>query len=350
LQLDDRKEKILELIIDRYIKYGQPVGSKTISELMQNSISPATIRNEMSILYDIGFLEQPHKSAGRIPSQLGYRFYLDKLMQKKTLCGTSLNELDLWMNIKDPDYNNLIENTGKILSQITACMSILSSMVFELLTITKIEILKVSNHTIAIVVLTSSGIVKSKICKLNFDLNNDTINLIKNYVNKYFSGKSIECISKNYITYLVSDLDIYTALIIPILYIIYDICNSLHQFSFFINGQVNLLNYKVLEDNIADIIKILSNKDEVNFIIDEYKSKKNKQHLINTDVILGRELKKPELSNISLIISGYNIGTIGKGNIIIVGPNRLDYSSVIPWVEYFSKSLSLILSELLDIK
>lgn len=347
MQLDNRKMKILELIIDMYIKFGTPISSKTISNLLEDSISSATVRNEMSILYELGFLEQPHTSSGRVPSQLGYRLYIDKIMKKKSLSEQQINEISSLFNVKNPDYSDLIENAGKLLSQITRCMTVLSSMVCEELIITKVEVVEVANRTLAIIILTSSGIIKSKVCKVDFDLNKNTIEFIYRFVNNVFAGKSVEEISRNYINSLVSNLDGYTIFFTPILYNVFEMCEELHISSFYIDGQTNLLLYKELKEMAVDIIRVLNNNSVITNIINE--CVENLVEPKKAKVKFGRELKNEELAKTGVIICKYDIGNIGIGNILIVGPDRLDYSLLVPWVEYFAKLLSLALSEALEI-
>ncbi|MBP0979439.1 MAG: heat-inducible transcription repressor HrcA [Oscillospiraceae bacterium] len=349
MKLDNRKAKILEFIIDMYIKSGEPVSSKTISELFQNTISSATIRNEMARLYELGFLEQPHTSAGRVPSQLGYRLYVDQIMKKKSLSEEQTRQIESWFNIRDLDYSSLIKNSGKILSEITSCMTILSSMAFKSLIITKIEIIEVSNMALAVILVTSSGIIKSKVCKVDFDINFETLDYIYRFVNNTFAGKSVEKISKNYINSITTGLDNYQSFFSPIFYNIYEMCESLQTSDFYIDGQINLLLYKELKDVASDIIKIFSNKNTVIDIIND-KFINLSDNCGAAVIKFGRELKRAELIDICLIISKYNISNIGTGNILIVGPGRLNYSVLVPWIEYFSKMLSVVLSESLEIK
>lgn len=348
MKLDSRKMKILEFIIDMYIKSGEPVSSKTISLLFERSISSATIRNEMARLYELGFLEQPHTSAGRIPSQLGYRLYVDKIMKKKTLSNEQTRQIESWFNIRDLDYSSLIKNSGKLLSEITACMTVLSSMAFVSLVIKKIEIIEVSKMALAVILITSSGVIKSKVCKVDFDLNFETLDYIYRFVNNAFSGKSVEEISRDYISSITINLNNYQSFFSPIFYNIYEMCKSLQTSDFYIDGQINLLNYKELKDVVSDVIRIFSNKKTVTEIISHnyFDGLKNGD---KTVIKFGRELKRAELIDICLIISRYNIADIGTGNILLVGPERLDYSILVPWVEYFSKMLSVVLSESLEI-
>lgn len=349
LQLDDRKLKILEIIVEMYIKSGLPVSSKAISDLLENTISSATVRNEMSKLYELGFLEQPHTSAGRIPSQLGYRLYVDRIMKRATLSEKQTKQIESWFNIKDLDYSVLIENAGKILSQITMCMTILSTMVFKSLIITKIEIIWISNMTLAIILITSSGVIKSKVCKVDFYLNVEMFDYIYKFVNNTFAGKSVEKITEEYINSLVISLDSYQNFFLPIFYSIFEMCKNLQTSDFYIAGQTNLLLYKEVKDMASDIIKILSNKSAVTNIINEDFGDKAKRNKEMASIKFGRELRQAELVNTCLIMSKYNIANIGMGNIIVVGPGRINYAILLPWIEYFSKMLSTVLSDSLEI-
>lgn len=347
LQLDNRKMKILELIIDAYIKSGDPVGSKTVSQLLDNKISSATVRNEMAVLYDLGYLEQPYTSAGRVPSQLAYRLYIDQIMQKKVLSQEQLKQIEAWFNVTDLDYTSLIQNAGKMLSQITSCMTVLSSMTFKDLVITNVEVIEIANRTLAIIVLTSSGIIKSKVCRVNFDLNVDTVDMVYRFVNNAFGMKSVEEISQNYINAICSNLESYHSFFIPIFYNVYEMCCGLQTSDFYIDGQTNLLYYKELKNVAADVIKFLNDKNTVNNIINNIFENVGYNNVAY--VKFGRELKKAVLSDVGLIVAKYDIGSIGAGAILVVGPDRLDYASLVPWVEYFSEMLSVVLSRSLEI-
>ena len=128
MELDARKLRILSAIVETHIATGEPVGSKLVAQLLDGEVSPATIRNEMAVLFDQGLLEQPHTSAGRVPSHLGYRLYLDDLMKAKPLTGEEKQEIEALFNLRDPDPDRLLEDAAKALSEYTGCAVISTAL------------------------------------------------------------------------------------------------------------------------------------------------------------------------------------------------------------------------------
>ena len=167
MELDRRKMKILGAIVSEYIRTGEPVGSKRVAQLLDTQVSPATCRNEMSLLFDLGLLEQPHTSAGRIPSHLGFRVYLDKLLTCDPLTEVEKDEIDALFNIHNPDPDRLLADAAQALAQFTGCATVSATRPPRHVTVRRIELIPLGAHVVMIVVVASNGVIKNKAYRLD---------------------------------------------------------------------------------------------------------------------------------------------------------------------------------------
>jgi heat-inducible transcriptional repressor len=186
--LTERKQKILSIIIERFIATGEPVGSKAICADMGNTVSSATIRNDMSDLVEIGLLEQPHTSAGRIPSQAGYRYYVDNLMTTYELGLEEQERIKIWLQSFSGEPDKLLEKAGAILAELTDCVAVSSSPSDSEAFIKRIELVPLSNHTAMIVLLATSGILKTAVVRSDTEINVDIAEVFYNITQSYFVG------------------------------------------------------------------------------------------------------------------------------------------------------------------
>ena len=169
MELSDRKQKILASIVEQYIRSGEPIGSKTLMELLPMKVSSATIRNEMAELASMGLLEQPHTSAGRIPSHAGYRYYIDHLMHARELDDSDRQKIEAAFGTGlDPEQ--LLSRAGEVLSELTKCAAVSTTPAGESTRIRRIEMVPVGSRTAMLVLLTSTGILKSRICRSDFPI------------------------------------------------------------------------------------------------------------------------------------------------------------------------------------
>ncbi|MGO1713119.1 MAG: heat-inducible transcriptional repressor HrcA, partial [Senegalia sp. (in: firmicutes)] len=191
MKIDGRKLKILQAIIHNYIINAEPIGSRTISKKYDLGVSPATIRNEMSDLEELGFLLQPHTSAGRIPSNKAYRLYVDKLTENQNLTKEKLNKLDKNMLEKIGRIEELIENSASILSKLTNYTSLAIAPQFKLSKIKHIQLVPVDEKRVLLVIVTHSGIVKNTILRLEKSISNKDLNIISNILTENLKDEMI---------------------------------------------------------------------------------------------------------------------------------------------------------------
>ena len=340
MELGKRKEMILAAIVEQYIKSGEPIGSKFLMDALPISVSSATIRNEMSELHEMGLLEQPHTSAGRIPSQAGYRYYIDNLMNANEL---SENERELIKNelersMGSPD--KLLEKAGEMLARLTGCAAIATTPTDEGAVIKHIEIMPVGTRIAMIVMMTSSGIIKNGICKVETELTKDMVQCFYDIVNECFIGRPVSDVGTVMIQTLVASLGSNALAMSPLFVVLADIANQALQAEIRLEGEQNLLHHREFGNNAYEMMQFFDEKDKLERAISE--SKKGLQ------VIIGRENMYRQLENSSMIISRYSIGGHDGGAIGIIGPTRLDYARLIPSIEYLTELVGKMLTDTLE--
>ena len=340
MELGKRKEMILSAIVEQYIKSGEPIGSKFLMDALPISVSSATIRNEMSELHEMGLLEQPHTSAGRIPSQAGYRYYIDNLMNRAEL---SENERDIIRNelersMGSPD--KLLEKAGEMLAKLTGCAAIATTPTDEEAVIKHIEIMPVGTRIAMIVMMTSSGIIKNGICKVETELTKDMVQCFYDIVNECFIGRPVSDVGTVMIQTLVASLGSNALAMSPLFVVLADIANQALQAEIRLEGEQNLLHHREFGNNAYEMMQFFDEKDKLERALSNIKNP--------IDVVIGKENMYRQLENSSMIISRYSIKGHDGGVIGIIGPTRLNYAKLIPSIEYLTDLVSKMLTDTFD--
>ena len=336
MRFDDRKKRILSAIIETYIETGEPVGSKTLSEMPEICVSPATVRNEMAALFAMGLLEQPHTSAGRIPSHLGYRIYLDDLMQTKPLTEDERDGIDALFNVGDPDPDRLLQDAAEALAEHTGCATVAMTTTPSYVTVQHIDIVPADRHTVVLLIIASNGVVKSKVCRLNFQVNTGIADFFKKFSNDRFVGHTLKEISAEYVKAVAVQLGEYSEVFSPLIVAIYELCKEVYDGQYYLGGEEKLLTYNEYSDRALEIMKLLSRRNELSPVLGNNPS--------GVTVFIGKENSLSELSGSSLLVARFSIGENDCGTIGLIGPVRMDYSRLIPQLEYFAGKLGTLLS------
>ena len=337
--IDERKLKILQAIISDYINTGEPVGSRTIAKKYDLGISSATIRNEMADLEDMGFLEQPHTSAGRVPSSKGYRLYVDRIMEYDRL--SLEEELIIKKSIIDAtlyEVEKIVKQASTLLSELTKLTCVVNTPSVRKSSIKSIQLIAVDVTSILCVMVTDSGVIKNNLIKSIKVPSIEVMNRINNIINERLKDLTIEEINLEVINKLKNDLagfeDIFNALL-PTLY---DTLNSTDKQEVFMEGTTNIFNYPEYNDihKAKEILSLLYNKD--------YVSK-----LIKTDndisIRIGDENFIPEAKECSVISAVYFLGDKPLGTIGLIGPRRINYSKVMAIMTEVMKELNETLNK-----
>ena len=337
MKLDIRKLKILTAIVETYIDTGEPVSSKILAQQLGFSVSSATIRNDMAALVEMGLLEQPHTSAGRVPSHLGYRVYVDQLMHCKPLSEEERREIDALFNVRDPDPDKLLEDAAQALADYTNCATVSTTITPKTVLVKRVEIVPAGTRTVVVLVIATNGVIKNKVCRVDFRVTGEIVEFLNQFANGRLVGRSVNDISQWYINSISVTLGDYSQLFIPVLATIYELCREINDGQFYTSGGANLLNYKELADIARDLLSAMANREQLLGVIG------SKSDAVF--ITIGKENNQSELTDTSVVVTKYRIGEQNSGAIGVIGPVRMDYAKLIPHLEYFSQTLGKLLAE-----
>ncbi|MBP9988179.1 MAG: heat-inducible transcription repressor HrcA [Ruminococcus sp.] len=341
MELSERKEKILSAIIEHYIKTGEPVGSKWLQSALDISVSSATIRNEMAELSNLGLLEQPHTSAGRIPTNDGYRYYVDNLMGMRSLDEAVKRQIEAGISTKNASPEAILRHASDFLADMTNCAAISTAPSGENAVIKRIEFVPIGTRTGMVVLLTSTGIIKSKVCRCDVDLNAGIIEKFYNIVQSSFIGTELDEIDTALLQTLVASMGVDALTMIPLVSAVSDLASEAAQTTVVLGGQSNILQYNSHYGSTAyELLDFLRRGEPLSMVL-----KNSKDDL---DVLIGNENKYKQLSKSSVIMAQYSINDKDHGSIGIIGPTRIDYAGLIPSVRYLADLVGKILTKTLN--
>lgn len=341
MQLSERKEKILAAVIEHYIATGEPVGSKTLLEFLNIPVSSATIRNEMAELSRLGLLEQPHTSAGRIPSQSGYRYYVDRLMNRYELPLNEKRLIEARLSTAGGEPQQILEQAGQVLAEITNCAVVSTTPCDDNAVIRRVELVPLGTRTVMMVMLSSSGILKSRVCRTDSELNMELIETFYNIVSQHFIGKSASEVSMALIQTLALSLGSKSLAISPLLVTLSDLAQLTEQTQLLLEGQSNLLNYSDYP-NACELLEFLRRSDPLTNLFSNHKAQGD------ASVLIGKENLFRELQESSVIFSNYSVSGKESGTLGIIGPTRIDYARLIPSLKYLTEIVGNIMSDTLE--
>jgi len=339
MSIEDRKIKILQAIINDYIRTGDPVGSRTIAKNYNLGIGSATIRNEMADLEDMGYLEQPHASAGRIPSSKGYRLYVDKLMDNQRL--TVEEDLKIKQYIIDSamlEVDKIVKQTSALLSELTKLTCVIESPSVKKSFVKSIQLIKIDDYNLVSVFLTDTGLIKNHIMKLNSRVPHiETLMRINQVINNRLVNLSIEEINLEVINNLKKDLGEYEEIFNAILPVLYETLNTTDSSEVFMEGTTNIFNYAEYNDidKAKEILALFNDKESLMALF-------NPQE--NITISIGDENYKQQAKDCSIISAEYSFRDRPIGKIGLIGPRRINYSKVITIMAEVIKELNNMLS------
>lgn len=333
--MEDRALKILETIVDEYIRTGEPIGSKAIQELLDIQISSATIRNEMAALEHLGYLEHPHTSAGRVPTYKGLRLYIEKLASGELHEEDKRIIDDMFENSDDLPDDVIIENATRALADFTKCAIISTNESSKFSVISKVEVIPTGRRMYVIIMVTSGGSIKNRVCRLSFDLTEEQMSFFQRFVNENLKGVNLEDVSEDYMKNLSAALGSYVISLSPLLKGLADLSADMMSDKVHIEGEENLIECPELKG--TEIAAALRQKDEFTRFFDNTFS--------GINVLFGKEDDTFVISNSSMISGSFNKDGEKAGSLGVIGPMRLEYKKIIPYIEYFTNKLTRLLSE-----
>lgn len=335
-ELDARKLMILKAVIDDYIESFEPVGSRTIAKKYDMGLSSATIRNEMADLEEMGYLCQPHTSAGRIPSTKGYRVYVDQMLapaaENPQLASAIVNLLEG----KIVEYNKLIKAAAEIISEMTQYTAIGMTKPAEQFTIKALQVVPVDENHVLTVVVAENNVIKSRLIETETPLKPETIINLSGIINSSFSGRPADSISLVMINEIVKLAGISREIVLPIIDGIIDCVKQCENGEFFTEGASNLLKFPEFNDikRAREFIDMIQDKEVLESIV-----KSSGDDGSGLTVSIGTENTADGLDDYSVVSATYRVDGVCIGSISVLGPTRMDYSKVISSLEYMRKML-----------
>ncbi|MEA4815887.1 MAG: heat-inducible transcriptional repressor HrcA [Lachnospiraceae bacterium] len=343
--LSERKMKILQAIINDYIATAEPVGSRTIAKKYDMGLSSATIRNEMSDLEDMGYIIQPYASAGRVPSDMGYRLYVDKLISNLNNIEDNPKEVFLKDIIESniSRIDNIMEETARAISLLTNYTAIITEPVTEKPKIKRISLIPLDERNIMCFVVAEQNIMKNNIIKTLNIPNEHEFFRLSSIFTENLKGLSIDDIDENVVLCLESESRPYEDLVPVILKIISKDFGSAENIEFHMSGARNILAFPEFSDvsKAKTFFQALEEKDMLITLMGDS---------LNSDmrIFIGNENQIEEMKNCSIITASYKMGSNSRGGIGIIGPTRMDYSQVITVLNGMVKNIERVLKILSD--
>jgi heat-inducible transcriptional repressor len=332
-ELTEREKEILRRIIHLYILKATPVGSRTLSKFIQQELSAATIRNVMADLEEMEFISHPHTSAGRIPTDKGYRFYVDSLGELESLSRQELLTLEKTLSNSEMVY----KDASKILGLLSSYLSIVAIPQLIDLKVIRIELIMLSSSRLLIVIALDSNFVKTLTLETGFSIEHRQLDQISSYINEKVSGKPLKFIRDNF-SEILKD---YRHKDTPLMRLFVDSIDNILDIknikeNIHIAGTPNLLEYPEFgnPERIKGVIELLENEDIIIHLLE-----KQEESGKNVNVLIGSEIQNELLDDYALVISNYRIGQ-ARGSIGIIGPKRMPYSKMISLVSHVSEFLS----------
>ncbi|MBE6901927.1 MAG: heat-inducible transcription repressor HrcA [Ruminococcaceae bacterium] len=333
--MDARAMKILAAIVDEYILTGEPVGSKALAQKPDINVSSATIRNTMAALEQDGYLDHPHTSAGRVPTFKGYRFYIDNLMSTEPVSKEDLADFDERIFRDAVTDEDIIKNASSALAEITKCATFSTNHVSQFSVITKVDVIPTGKRMYVLLLITSNGEVKNRVCRMEFDLSHEQMEFFTRFVNTHLQGVNPSEMTDEYMSKLVEALGSYMMTLSPLLNAVYELSGEMMRESIDVKGESNLLTCQ--EFPMVDVMKFLEQKNELAMILDSAFS--------GINIKFGAEEGTFAISNSTFVSASYYKDGKPAGTLGVIGPMRLDYRKVIPYIEYFSNKVTQMLSQ-----
>ena len=334
-----RKEKILSAVVESYIRSGEPIGSKALLDETDLNVSSATVRNELKALDDEGYLRQPHTSAGRVPTKQGYRYYIDNLMKPAILSERLRESMERNIRSTGGAPESILARTASVLSQLTKAAGAATTPSSDEARVHRIRFVSTGRHTSMAVLVTSNGMVKSRLFRCEFVLTPQLLSMFDKAVNEAFAGVKLKDVTQGFLQTAASGMGELTLFIPDVLVAIYEAVEEALQINVTVAGQTNLLFSDSYDfDSARNTIRFLSDTKSISGLLNN-----SRTHMI----YLGEESRIPELSQSAVITARYEIGGENAGAVAVIAPLRIDYRTIMSEVIFAAGCVSRAIGDLL---
>lgn len=338
MELTSRKRAIIAEIVRAHIETGEPIGSKILADRMTNAPSTATLRNEMNELSQMGYLEQPHTSAGRLPTSKAYRLYVSELMTHESLSDEGKAVVNKMLSAVSPDPENIGLSAAKILSELTGLPVLVAANIDKRVIIKKATLLPMGQNSAVIFVITDDGRARSRLVRTNTPITAELATKFDEIIAKSVCEKMAAKLDMAYLQSVVASSGLDAISIVPLLATVFDLAEQLSRTDVNVVGTANLLSICEGDLQAKRILELLSGNETVNDIF----SSATKP----VDIIFGDDTSFVELKPTGMIVAAYG-GERKLGRIAVIGPTRMSYGRLLPSVEYLAECVGNIMSDVL---
>lgn len=338
LQLENRKLKILQAIIRNYLETGEPVGSRTISKYTDLHLSSATIRNEMADLEELGYIFQPHTSSGRIPSDKGYRLYVDNMMEEKE---KEVEEMKEMLLKKEDKMELLLKQVAKVLALNTEYATMISAPRYHDNKLKFIQLSRVNEHQLVAVIVLEGNVIKNHILEIEKILDDETLLKLNILMNTHLNGLEIQEINLGMIARLKQQAGVHGDIVVDIIDAVGKVIKADEDLEIYTSGTNNILKYPELRDtqNASELINTFEEKQMLsNFIYESV----NREDSEGVQIYIGEESPIKSMKDCSVVTATYELEEGIHGTIGIVGPKRMDYDKVINILKTLKNQLDIL--------
>jgi len=344
VELDERKLKILQAIIRNYLETGEPVGSRTISKYTDLNLSSATIRNEMADLEELGYIVQPHTSAGRIPSDKGYRLYVDKMMEEKEKeLDSREQQLDQMMELLDKKVDKvetLLQNMARILAVNTNYAAMISGPQYHRNKLKFVQLSVVSGEQLLCVIVLEGNVIKNKIIDVSEELSDEDVLKLNIILNSSLTGCTIEEVNLSMIQKMAAQVGNKTQMLRNILDTIAEVVSEEDELHIYTSGTTNIFKYPELSDSAraSELISTFEEKELLTNLLNEDESDESKK----IKVYIGNETPVQTMKDCSVVTATYELEDGVRGTIGVIGPKRMDYDKVVETLKTVKEQLDSV--------
>jgi heat-inducible transcriptional repressor len=340
MSLSERKKKILAGVVESYISDGEAVGSKTLQAILDFNVSSATIRNEMAALENDGLLVQPHTSAGRVPTQWGYRYYIDNLMVKSKVNERFSQYTRQYLEKRAESPEAVLSAAAELLSELTHFSAVATTPSSDNARVHKVRFVQTGRHTGMVVLISSEGMVKSQLFRTEFVLRDDMLRVFDRALNERLAGMPLKDINQAFIQTTALGFGELSLFMPNVLLAIRDAAEEATHISIAESGLTKLL---FLDDfnlfSARDILKFMSDKNNVSKLLTSG---------TGTKVYIGSETGKYELEGAGIVVSRYTLGGSTAGAVAVIGPQRMNYKDIISATEFVAERCGELINDMIQ--
>lgn len=338
MELDERKLKILKAIISNYLETGEPVGSRTISKYTDLNLSSATIRNEMADLEELGLIMQPHTSAGRIPTDKGYRLYVDQMMSEKD---TEMEEMKTQLLERVDKMESLLKQVAKVLAYNTNYATLVSAPQYQNSKLKFIQLSQVDDNQVLAVIVVDNNVIRNKLIQVGRAMENDEILKLNVLLNTFLQGASLQDINLEMIHTIKNQAGEFAEFMEAIFQGITEAIHEADEVEIYTSGTTNMLKYPELGtvEQTTKLLEALEERQGLDELIDESIHSENEGGI---QVYIGEEAPVSSMKDCSIVTATYELAEGAKGTIGIIGPKRMDYQKVVSTLKNLTGELDMI--------